>query len=86
MKVTGELIWQVTRGLQETGMLLQHMGQHFLDAGKRVDAEKFFAKARDLSVKSSRYQQESLDHEALSSEKLEQEDPIDSPQESGTAD
>ena len=45
---TGEKIWQVTRSLQETVMLLQHMGRHIQDAGDSSRAEKFFAEAREL--------------------------------------
>lgn len=73
MKVLGEQIWQVTRGLQEAEMLLKHMGQHFQDAGADETAKKFFEKARELSIRSSRFQEAALNHESLSTTKLEHE-------------
>ncbi|HKY55567.1 MAG TPA: chemotaxis protein CheB [Anaerolineales bacterium] len=85
-KMVGEQIWQVTRGLQEAEMLLNHMGQHLQEGGRQAEAEKYFAKARELSVRASHYQNDALFHETLSSEKLDQQEPIDEPQESGTDD
>jgi hypothetical protein len=41
-------------------------------AGDPVGAEKFFAKAYDLEQRASRFQELSLDHESLSTDKLEQ--------------
>jgi two-component system, chemotaxis family, protein-glutamate methylesterase/glutaminase len=71
MQSTGERIWQVTRGLQETVILLQHMGHHFKEAGENARAEKFFAKARELEKRASRFQELAQEHESLSEEKLE---------------
>lgn len=77
MKVMGEQIWQVTRGLQEAEMLLKHMGQHFQDAGNTTAANKFFEKASELSIRSSQFQAAALNHESLSISNLEQGEPTD---------
>ena len=71
MESIGELIWQVTRGLQEAEMLLEHMGRHIRDAGDPSRAQKFFAKARELEKRASRFQEMATDHESLSSNKLD---------------
>ena len=74
MQSTGESIWKVTRGIQETVMLLQHMGNHFKEAGENDRAEKFFAKAGDLEKRASRFQKLAQEHESLSEDKLESSD------------
>jgi two-component system chemotaxis response regulator CheB len=67
---TGELIWQVTRGLQETAMLLSHIGRHLRDGGETQAAEKFFAKSRELDRRASTFQAEALAHQSLSGNNL----------------
>ena len=74
MQTTGESIWAVTRGLQETVMLLQHMGSHIQEAGDQARAEKFFAKARELEMRASRFQELATIHESISGNKLEAPD------------
>ena len=71
MQTTGKSIWQVTRGLQETVMLLQHMGSHIQEAGDHAQAEKFFAKARELEKRASRFQELAKENESMSGNKLE---------------
>jgi len=71
MQSTGEMIWQVSRGVQETVMLLEHMGRHIRDAGDPERGEKFFAKARDLDRRASRFLELAREHESLSENKLE---------------
>jgi two-component system, chemotaxis family, protein-glutamate methylesterase/glutaminase len=75
MQTTGEMIWQVTRGLQEAEMLLEHMGSHIRDHGDSARAEKFFAKARDLASRAIQFQNVAQGHESLSDENLEQPQP-----------
>lgn len=70
MQTTGEKIWQAARGLQETKMLLEHMGRHIRDAGDPARAEKFFAKAHELEKQASRFQEITRDHESLSEENI----------------
>jgi two-component system chemotaxis response regulator CheB len=72
MQSTGKEIWQVTRGLQETEMLLEHMGQHIRHAGDPDRAKKFFTKAREIGKRASQFQRLALEHESLSRYNLEQ--------------
>lgn len=44
---TEDAIWQTIRSLQESVMLLNHMGKHFEDAGQPDAAELFFRKAEE---------------------------------------
>jgi two-component system chemotaxis response regulator CheB len=74
---TGDKIWQLTRSLQETEMLLEHMGRHIQESGDSIRAEKFFAKARELGKQASRIQQLAVEHESLNSENVEQQQPAD---------
>lgn len=71
MQSTGELIWQAARGLQETVMLLQHMGKHLQDAGEPARAEKFYAKARQLEIRAGHFQEHATHHESLSENRLD---------------
>ncbi len=72
MQSTGEMIWQATRGLQEAEMLLEHMGRHIQEAGDPAEAEKFFAKAREIEKRASRFQKMAMENESLSEGKLAQ--------------
>jgi two-component system chemotaxis response regulator CheB len=77
MQSTGEMIWQVTRGLQEAEMLLEHMGRHIQENGDSTKAERFFEKARELASRSLRFQDAAQGHESLSIENVEQNQPAD---------
>ena len=68
------MIWSAARGLQEAEMLLEHMGQHFREAGDPIRAEKLFAKAQDLGKRASRFQEIANDHESMSGNKLDYSD------------
>jgi two-component system, chemotaxis family, protein-glutamate methylesterase/glutaminase len=72
MESVGDMIWQVTRGLQEAEMLLEHMGQHLQNAGDSDKAEIFFAKAHEIQKQASKFQELAVDHESLSAENLDQ--------------
>jgi two-component system chemotaxis response regulator CheB len=75
IQTTGEIIWQVARGLQEGQMLLEHMGQHMRDAGENDRAEKFFAKARDLGRRAAHFAEAARAQESLSSENISEQQP-----------
>jgi two-component system chemotaxis response regulator CheB len=77
MQSTGEMIWQVARGLQESQMMLEHMGQHMLDAGEPDRAEKLFAKARDLGRRAARLTEAAREHESLSLDNISEHQPAD---------
>lgn len=60
-----ETLWQAMRGLEETVMLLQHMGEHISDSGDDDTAQIFFTKAMETAGKArvvhdSVFQQELL--------------------------
>lgn len=74
MEATGETIVQVARGLQEAEMLLTHIGQHIRDNGNTVRAEKFFAKAREIGKRASRFMEAAEDHLSLSTSNLNEEE------------
>ena len=44
-----ETLWQAMRGLEETTMLLQHIGEHIMDAGDHEVAGTFFKKANETA-------------------------------------
>jgi two-component system chemotaxis response regulator CheB len=73
METMGELIWQATRGFQEASMLLEHLGRHMQDRGQPARAAVFLEKARQINQRASGFQKLALDHESLSSEKIEQQ-------------
>jgi two-component system chemotaxis response regulator CheB len=77
MRITGETIWQVARGLQEGQMLLEHMGQHLRESGERDRAEKLLATARDLGRRATHFAEAAREHENLSSENISEGQPAD---------
>ena len=68
--VAEDKIWQVVRSLQETEMLLAHIGKHIQDAGEPARAEKFFSKAREIGKRAARFHDLVLEHENLSKDNL----------------
>jgi two-component system chemotaxis response regulator CheB len=75
MQNTGEMIWQVARGLQEGQLLLEHTGQHLQDAGEHARAEKVFTRARELGKRATRFLEAARDHESLSTSNLSEQQP-----------
>jgi two-component system, chemotaxis family, protein-glutamate methylesterase/glutaminase len=73
MESTGEMLWQVIRSLEESVMLLTHMGQHLQEAGDKDRAEIFFSKAKELEKRSSTFHNAVLSHESLSGDNLGQQ-------------
>ena len=73
MEDAGAMLYQYMRSLEESVMLLHHMGQHLQEAGDAARAEPFFAKARELEQRSSTVHAAALQHESLSGDNLGQE-------------
>ena len=46
-----ETLWQAMRGLEETTMLLQHIGEHLMDAGDHTAADVFMKKANETAAR-----------------------------------
>lgn len=66
----GELLWQVTRGLEECVLLLESSGQRYKDSHQPDVAEQFFQKARETEQRAKSVQIAALAHEHLSEETL----------------
>jgi two-component system chemotaxis response regulator CheB len=66
----GQLLWQVTRGLEECVMLLEKSGQQYADSGARDVAEHFLQKARETEQRAKSVQTAALAHEHLSEDLL----------------
>jgi two-component system, chemotaxis family, protein-glutamate methylesterase/glutaminase len=70
MEMTGEMLWQVMRSLEEAVMLLNQMGQMRQVVGDDERAQIFFAKAADLEKRSNSFHSTVLSHESLSGDNL----------------
>lgn len=46
-----ETLWEAMRGLEETTMLLQHIGEHIMDAGNHDTANLFMKKANETAAR-----------------------------------
>lgn len=46
-----ETLWEAMRGLEETTMLLQHIGEHIMDAGNHDIANLFMKKANETAAR-----------------------------------
>lgn len=66
-----DILWQAMRGLDETIMLLEHLGKHYTDAGQLDNAERFFAKARQMAGRARAIQAAIMEEESLSKDILE---------------
>lgn len=72
MDTVGGVLWQVIRSLEESVMLLNHMGKNLKEAGDSDRADIFFAKAHSLEKRSATFHSDVLEHEALSGDNLGQ--------------
>jgi two-component system chemotaxis response regulator CheB len=66
----GELLWQVTRGLEECVMLLENSGKQYTDRGQPDVAEQFVQKASETEQRAKQLQTAALAHEHLSEDLL----------------
>ena len=73
MEATGEMLWQVIRSLEESYLLLKHMGEHLNEAGDVDRAKTFLAKAHELEKRSRTFHAAVLAHESLSGDNLGQQ-------------
>jgi two-component system, chemotaxis family, protein-glutamate methylesterase/glutaminase len=64
-----ESLWSTMRGMEESGMLLQHLARH-LAAQNRQLAAQFEAKAAEARQRAEQIKQQALQHEQLSEEQL----------------
>lgn len=61
-----ETLWQAMRGLEETTMLLQHIGDHMMDAGDHAVADRFFKKANEIGERARTVHDNLFEHERMS--------------------
>jgi two-component system chemotaxis response regulator CheB len=79
-ETTSALIWQTTRSFQEASMLLNHIGRHMLEQGASAQADVFLAKAQEFNQQASRFQRIAIKHETLSAENIQQQQPVEAPE------
>lgn len=70
MASVGEMVWQVIRSLEESVMILNHMGESLNAAGDSAKAETFFVKARELEERSKTYHSDTFRHASLSGDNV----------------
>jgi two-component system chemotaxis response regulator CheB len=68
-----ESLWSAIRGVDESIMLLNHIGDHFAEINQGNFAAKFFRKAKEAGQRSELIRKAVRDHEILSTDGVEQE-------------
>jgi two-component system, chemotaxis family, protein-glutamate methylesterase/glutaminase len=73
-EAVGESLWKVTKSLEESVMLLEHMAAHYRELGEAATADRFLAKAKDTKERAAVLQKMTLQHEHLSEEAIRGDD------------
>lgn len=68
-----ESLWGAIRGVDESIMLLNHLGDHFAEVNRVRVAAKFFQKAKEAQQRNEVIRRAVLDHELLTTDWIEQE-------------
>ena len=68
-----ESLWNAVRGVDESIMLLNHLGDHFAEINNGKLAARFFQKATEAKERNERIRQVVFDHELLTADGVEQE-------------
>ncbi|SEL53358.1 two-component system, chemotaxis family, response regulator CheB [Chitinophaga rupis] len=68
-----ESLWSAVRNVQESAMLLNHMGDHFAELNQPRLAATFFQKAKDAEQRAEIVRRTVEDHEQLSIDSIEQQ-------------
>jgi two-component system chemotaxis response regulator CheB len=74
--VTGyieEALWSSIRSVQESIILLNHMGDHFAEANQPRVAAMYFKKATDAKRRADLIRQAAFDHEQLDAQNIEEQ-------------
>jgi two-component system chemotaxis response regulator CheB len=66
-------LWSAIRGVDESIMLLNHLGDHFAEVNNGRLAAQFFQKANDAAERNERIRRVVLDHELLTMDGVEQQ-------------
>jgi two-component system, chemotaxis family, protein-glutamate methylesterase/glutaminase len=81
-----ESLWNAVRGVDESIMLLNHLGDHFAEINKGNMAAKFFQKATEARQRNEFIRKVVLEHERLTTESIGQEPDVrESPSEARAA-
>lgn len=67
-----KMLWDVSRTLQETSMLLEHIGGHMQENGQADRAKEYLDKAHQFKKQASFFKKFSINQESISGEKLEE--------------
>lgn len=70
-KTIDESLWASVRAIEESLMLLKHMGQHLQESSAPDAAQHFFAKAEKARLQAQRVREVLMENEILSQEKVE---------------
>lgn len=65
-----ESLWSTMRGIEESGMLLQHMAQHLADIGDVATAARFEAKSQQVHQRAQLMKQLAMQYEPLSEDRV----------------
>ena len=71
-----ESLWSASRGIDESIMLLNHIGDHFAEVNQASLAAQFFQKANEASRRNDIVRSAIFDNEILSIESVEEEPPL----------
>lgn len=66
-------LYNVVRGVEESIMLLNHLGDHFAEVNQRKLAALYFQKAQEAELRAQAVRQAILQHEQLSKDNLRQQ-------------
>lgn len=70
-------LWTTMRGMEESALLLQHMGRHLAEADNRELAARFEAKAHEARRRAEQIKAMALQHEQLSVDKIQRGKGLD---------
>ncbi len=68
-----ESLWNAVRGVQESVMLLNHLGDHFAEINQTKVAALYFKKAKEAEQRAESVRQVVMQHEQLSKDNLQQQ-------------
>jgi two-component system chemotaxis response regulator CheB len=66
-------LWNTIRSMEESIILLNHMGDHFAEANEPQIAAQYFKKANEATRRNKLVRQAVLDHEQLSTDKIREQ-------------
>ena len=76
-EIVEQSLWDAVRGIDETIMMLNEMGDHFADHNQPTVAAKYFQKAREASERADIVRSAIFSHEELSEESIREEAALD---------